>query len=303
MDIRQLVTFRMLARTLSFTRTATALNYVQSTVTAQIQALEAEMDVQLFDRLGKRVALTDAGQRLLDYAERILALAEEARQAVARHDEPAGTLTISAPESLCIYRLPAILSQFRAAYPQVRLLFRPISFADMRRHVSENQLDMAFVLDEPLRSTELAVEPLIEEPVLLIAPPDHPLAVRSSVLAAHLEGEAVVLTEAGCTYRTLFERALSAAGVYPTDLLEFSSVEAIKQCVMAGMGIGVLPAFVVSRELEQGRVVALNWDSGAAKIVTQMVWHRDKWLSPALCAFLQLAREMLTQPQAREAEY
>src|SRR2546421_3651462 len=105
MDLRQLNTFRLVATTLSFTRAAAALSYAQSSVTAQIQSLEDELGVQLFDRLGRRVALTDAGLRLLRYADRLLDLAEEARAAVADGGDPLGSLCISAPETLCIYRL------------------------------------------------------------------------------------------------------------------------------------------------------------------------------------------------------
>src|SRR5258708_269564 len=165
MELRQLATFRMVATTLSFTQAASALGYVQSSVTAQIQALEADLGVPLFDRLGKRIVLTDAGSRLLRYAEKILALAEEARSVVAGDDEPTGSLTISAPESLCTYRLPAILGLFRERYPRVQLLFRPSPSADMRRRVGEGLLDLAFVLEEPIQSGNLSSEQLIREPL------------------------------------------------------------------------------------------------------------------------------------------
>ena len=101
MEIRQLITFRAVAQTLSFSRAATQLNYAQSTVSAQIQGLEEELGVALFDRLGKSVALTDAGQRLLGYAEKMLNLADEALAVVSNADIQTGPLTISAPETLC----------------------------------------------------------------------------------------------------------------------------------------------------------------------------------------------------------
>lgn len=293
MDMRQLTTFRTLATTLSFTQTAAALNYVQSTVTAQIQALEGELGVQLFDRLGKRVALTAAGHRLLQYAEKILTLADEAQHAVASDEEPTGTLTMSAPESVCIYRLPGILHAYRRRCPQVRLLIQPAACIDAPRIVSSGQVDVALLLDKPLRSANLWIETLLAEPVLLVAPPDHPLAMASQVTAADLDGEPVVLTETGCTYRMAFEQALASAGIYPTTTLEFSNVEAIKQCVMAGMGIGVLPAYVVTQELEQGRIAALNWTESDLTMSLQLVWHKDKWLSPALRAFLDVVHALL----------
>src|SRR5579884_869253 len=137
MDLRQLTTFRMAATTLSFTRTAEALGYVQSSVTAQIIGLEEELGVKLFDRLGRRLALTDAGERLLPYAERMVALAAEARAAASGTAEPAGLLTMSAPETLCTYRLPALLRRFRERYPNVMLRLKPTVDEDVRRLLVE----------------------------------------------------------------------------------------------------------------------------------------------------------------------
>jgi DNA-binding transcriptional LysR family regulator len=255
--------------------------------------LEADLGVPLFDRLGKRIVLTDAGQRLLRYAEKILALAEEARSVVTGEAEPNGSLTISAPESLCTYRLPAVLGLFRERYPRVQLMFRPSPSADMRRRVSEGLLDIAFVLEEPIHSGNLSARQLINEPLLVIAPPDHPLTSKAKVNVADLSGEPILFTETGCTYRRIFEQALIDGGVYPPTALEFSSVEAIKQCVITGMGITVLPAMAVNREINEGLLVALNWAGPKLEVITQMIWHKDKWLSPALHAFIEVTYEVL----------
>ncbi|GCE22937.1 LysR family transcriptional regulator [Dictyobacter kobayashii] len=298
MELRQLVTFRMVATTLSFSRTAQSLNYVQSSVTAQMQALEEELGVRLFDRLGKRIALTDAGKRFLPYTEKILTLSEEAREAVTAGDVPSGSLTISAPETLCIYRLPALLRLFRDRYPQVRLIFRPTPYDDLRRSVSDGVVDVAFVIDEPQRSTALVIEQLIIEPLLILVAPDHRLVQLPAIQPEDLDGEPFLLTEAGCSYRVVFERALNEAGVRPTTNLDFTSVEAIKQCVMASMGIAFLPAITVAKEIAQGRMVALHWPGHEFHVHTQVLWHKEKWLSPALNAFLTVTREFMCEAAA-----
>lgn len=292
MELRQLTTFRMLAMTLNFTRTAIALNYVQSNVTLQIQALEEELGVRLFDRLGKRVILTDMGERLLRYAERILDLADEMHTVATSDREPLGSLVISAPETLCTYRLPALLSRMRTLYPQIQLQFRPSSVGNLRRLVTDGILDVAFVLEEPIHATMLAVEPLRSEPLQLIAAPSHSLAQASQVGPKDLERETLLLTEQGCSYRLLFEHSLAAAGVQPANVLEFNGVEAIKQCVMVGMGVSVLPAMAMRTEVEQGRLVVLPWVQPNFQISMQMIWHKEKWLSPALQTFIGTALEM-----------
>ena len=289
MELRQLATFRLLATTLNFTRTAIALNYVQSNVTAQIQALEEELGVRLFDRLGKRVALTDVGERLFRYAEQILDLADEMHKVASTEEDIMGTLVISAPQSLCTYRLPKLLYTFRSCYPQVSVQFRPSPVADLRRLVSEGMLDIAFVLEEPVHSTQLTVKSLCLEPLYVIAMPSHPLVGLDHIKPADIEGETVLLTESGCSYRALFEHSLAVAGVKPATTLEFSSVEAIKQCVMLGMGISILPEMAISEELEQGKLAVIPWILPDAQIFTQMVWHKEKWLSPAFRAFIESA--------------
>ena len=301
MEHRQLRTFRAVARELSFTRAAEELGYVQSNVTAQVKALEAELGVPLFDRLGRRVVLTDAGRALQGYAGRILDLHEEARAAVAEEPEgePAGSLTISAPETLCAYRLPRLLRRFGERYPRVRLTFRPVACSELKAGVAEGVLDAAFLLEEPARSSVLRIEALVGEPLLVLAAPEHPLAPSAGVGPADLDGERVLLTESGCSYRRIFERRLAEAGVEPARALEFDSVEAIKQCVIAGMGVAVLPAVAVEAELQRGEIASLPWLGPRLEVSTQVAWHKDKWVSPALGAFLSLSREMLAEGVAR----
>ncbi|HEV8192043.1 MAG TPA: LysR family transcriptional regulator [Ktedonobacterales bacterium] len=298
MELRQLATFSTLARTLNFTRAAALLNYAQSSVTAQIQALEEELGTPLFNRLGRRVTLTDAGQRFLSYAERVLALVDEGRSAVSSTEEMAGTLTIGAPETLCTYRLPALLHNYRVRYPAVHLSYRPAPVADLRRRVSEGELDVAFVMEELCASASLTSELLVAEPVVVVSAVEHPLTQLTSVRPSDLRGMDVLLTEGGCSYRRLFERALAEIDVRPATLLEFNSIEAIKQCVISGMGISALPAVAVAAEVAQGRLAELRWVGPALGVNTQMVWHRHRWLSPPLAAFLDLARETVTDARA-----
>lgn len=294
MELRQLATFRSVAQHLNFTRAAAELDYAQSSVTAQIQALEEEIGLPLFDRVGRRVSLTEAGQRLLWYADRMLELAQEAKAVLAGATVPTGSLTISAPETICSYRLPAVLHEFKQKFPEVRLTFKPMPSNELRPAVSEGVLDVAFLLDELVHASNLNVEVLRDEPVCLVAPPNHRLSSLAAVKPANVEGEPLLLTEFNCSYRAVFKRALAEAGVYPNIVMEFGSVEAIKQCVIAGLGLTVLPAVAVQREIESGDLIALNWAGTPLKVALQMAWHRDKWISPALNEFLCLARRRLT---------
>lgn len=290
MELRQLETFKAVAGQLSFTGAAASLGYAQSSVTAQIQALESELGATLFDRLGRHVALTDAGQRLLSYAERLLDLAEEARAALADGAEPTGTLTVGAPETILTYRLPRILQQFRSQFPRVRLVFRPTPNADLQRAIGDGTLDVGFGLGEAQRPGGLAAEQLHIESLVVVAPPHHPLAGAPVVAAPDLQPETLLLTRPGCGYRALFTSTLAAAGIQTAASLDFGSVEAIKQCVAAGLGIAALPTVAVTAELAEQRLVALHWAGPCLEVATQMLWHPARARGTSLRAFLEIAR-------------
>jgi DNA-binding transcriptional LysR family regulator len=309
-EFRQVETFRAVAEELSFSRAAAKLGYVQSSVSAQVSALERELGVPLFDRLGRRIALTDAGEVMFAYSGKLFALAEQAREAVVDagvgSGEVTGSLTVSAPETLLTYRLPKLLALFHERHPKVRLSVRPSAIGRLvgsaRKAVEEGRVDVAFVLDELLgeRVANLAVETLIAEDVNVIAPTLHALASSSAVLPQNLRGETVLLPEApesGCAYRGQFERQLGSAGVVPPEKMEFQSIEAVKQCVAAGMGVSVLPSVAVGTELKAGTLTALRWGE-PFEVLTQMAWHEDRWKSPALRTFLEVAREVFSSTPA-----
>ncbi|HUK66574.1 MAG TPA: LysR family transcriptional regulator [Anaeromyxobacteraceae bacterium] len=292
MDLRTLHTFRVAARTLSFTQAAAALSYAQSSVTAQMKVLEESLGVPLFDRIGHRLQLTPPGERLLAYADRLLALAEEAKAAV-RSGEPTGALALTAPESVCTYLLPALFCRFRESYPAVRLRFVPLPVREFKRALLDATVDAAFILEEPFARGSLRLEHLREEPLAVVAHPSHRLAARPSVVARDLVGETVLLTEVGCSYRNLFERSLIHSGAHPGPRMDFQSIEAIKRCVEAGLGIAALPRMAVAGEIEDGRLAALSWRGPRLSVATQLAWSEGRWMSPALEAFVHMAREVL----------
>jgi|SRR5579872_46663 len=297
---RQLAAFCAVGETLSFTKAAEMLGTAQSSVTVLVQGLEREFNVALFERLGKRVRLTEAGSRLLIYAQQLLALTDEIRAALPGDGAPAGTLTIGTPETVCAYRLPPVLHRFRERYPGVQLVFRAGISTSLRNDIIEGRLDLAFVLDRPVPSPAIVTEPLTRERVLLLAHPGHPLAARKLLHPADLNGEPIVVTEAGGSYRTAFENALADEGARAGTTIEFASVEAIKQCVIAGVGLTVLPAVTVETDLRERRLVGLEWTGPNLDVMTQMIWHKDKYLSPALVAFQEVTRETLTASRASE---
>lgn len=299
MEIKQLISFKTAAENLNFTQTAKILNFAQSSVTAQIKGLEMEIGKPLFERLGKRLVLTEAGEQFKLYAEKIIKLSEEAILTINSKEEHAGTLIIGAQESQCTYRLPPILKEFKSKFPKVKLVFKPAHSDEMAREsLMKGQVDVAFIMDVCKPEDTLKIEPLIKDELMIIASPDHPLVAKSEVGPKDLEHETLLLTETGCSYRTIFEDFFRSAGVYPLNKIEFGSIEAIKQCVIAGLGIAMLPAMVVETDMKINKIKGLAWKNSAAPIFTQIAWHKDKWMTPPLEAFIKLTRTTFTNYQS-----
>lgn len=289
METKQLQTFISAAESLNFTQTAKKLNFAQSSVTAQIKALEKEVGQPLFERLGKRLVLTEAGNQFKQYAEKMLQLCEEAMMAVNGEEELAGTLTIGAQESQCTYRLPPILKKFKEQFPHVKLVFKPAHSDEVaRKQLMDGVLDVAFIMDVRKDEGSLRMEQLIKEELLLVAAPNHVASVNSP---HDLEHETLLLTATGCSYRNIFEDLILSAGVYPVDKIEFASIEAIKQCVIADLGIALLSKMVVKKDIQEGKMKELSWRPVTDPLFTQIAWHKDKWITAPLEAFIDLTRQ------------
>ncbi len=285
MELVYLHTFREVARWGSFTRAAEELGYAQSSVTTQIQKLEQSYGAVLFERFGRKMRLTHAGEVLLGYADQIIKLHAESKEVIA--NQTAGTISIGTIETLAAYYLPPYLQDFRAAYPHMDILLKPGNESALIQAVREGELDLAFLLDTPFRDAEITCVPLRKEPLVIIAKPDHRLASLSAVTVNDLAGETLITTEEGCTYRAMLVQALRESGVSFRLAYQFGNLEAIKQCVQYGLGIALLPAIAVQEEAEKGKLVAIPFQQPREAFFTQMIYHRKKWLSRSLRAFLE----------------
>ena len=293
MEVRRLEIFRVLAEELNFTRTAERVHTVQSNVTAQIKALEEELGVPLFDRLGRRVTLTDAGHRFQPFAEQALAAMERGLLAVKAGTEPSGPLRISAPESIVTYRLALLLRKFRRRYPHVELIFRPHADHSFPLELETGKVDLVIEMRDSITHPALESMPLRTERIFLLAHGSHPLARQRTAKPADLAGQTLLLTEFGCGYRAKLDRVLAMQNIRPGHVTEFASVEAIKQCLAAAMGLALLPAITVAREIRQHQFQALHWAGPSLDISTHLLWHKDKWVSPAMAAFRDLVKGTL----------
>lgn len=235
MDTRLLRTLRVLARTGSFTATAAELHVVQSTVTTQIRTLERHLGARLFDRLPTGARLTEAGERALAAAEEVLATEQRLLDSVRGAPAVAGDVRLGAPESMCAYRLPTIIADLARRWPGVTVHLTPVGTRQALDGVHDGLLDLALVLEDDPPATALDAVRVGAERIDLVAAPEHPDTGRYFLL------------EEGCSYTDRFARDL--AGVHPT---RFGSIEAARSCVVAGLGLSVLPRVSVADQFAAG---------------------------------------------------
>lgn len=193
MEFRQLKTFRVVADHLSFTRAAEQLYMAQSSVSAQIRSLEEELGVKLFDRIGRRVLMTEAGSKLYSYARRIEGMTDEIRSEVVSETVPRGSLTIRVPETLAEVYMPTIVDHFNQKFPQVKLVFINCSDRQLREELNSGRIDLAFLITEAIHLKEVNVDLLKTERLALISSPSHSLAGSRQVVLGNLNNQTVLL--------------------------------------------------------------------------------------------------------------
>lgn len=295
MEIRQLKSFQTVANLLSFNKAAERLNYAQSSISAQIQTLEEELGVHLFDRLGRKVLLTETGTHLLHYANKILDLVDETRSEVTDNKEPQGALTVRIPETFGVCRLPAAIRDFHSRFPKVKLNFITCAHEGLEKDLRKGVTDLAFLLAETVSAPDILAETLGFESIVLVAAPGHPLASKRSVHTRDLAGTTILFSRVDCSYRRTFETILEQEEVRSFNRLEFHSVEVIKRCVAQGIGISVLPETAIADEVAQGKIMVLPWSEGAFDVAILMIWYRDRWVSPTLKAFMEATRKVMAR--------
>jgi DNA-binding transcriptional LysR family regulator len=289
MDLADLHIFRTVVEEGGIVKASRKLHRVQSSITTRIRQLEASLDTQLFYRSKQRLHLSPSGELLLDYAERLLRLSDEARHALGG-TVPRGVFRLGALESTTASRLPAVLAAYHAACPQVRVELTTGTNDALTGAVAERRLDAAFVAEAP-RTPGLAHQPLFTERLVLISARGHAPIRRPEDVA----GDSLIAFPSGCAYRRVLQRWLGAAHTPGTRMLELASYHAIVACVASGTGVALVPASVLDT-VHGAQVRQHALPRSVSHVVTPLVW-REGEQPPALRAL----REQLTAPGGSRA--
>ena len=286
LDLKNLTTFIHVAELNSFTKAALALGYSQSTVSFQIRQLETELNAQLFERINHTVALTEKGREVLTYAHQIRRMTLELTETMAEHQELKGHIRLAMADSLCDSLFDNSFPDFCRQHPGITLKIIAAGTEEMFRLMNHNEADAILTLDNHIYDREYVI--FREETVKMhfIASASCPLANRSSLAVAELLSWPFLLTEKGMSYRRLLDEGLAERSLEVTPILEMGSARLICSLIGEGAGISFLPDYVTQQDVEAGTIVRLNVTDFEVEIWKQLLYHRDKWVSPQLEAVL-----------------
>ena len=286
MDLTYLRTFREVAKRQSFTRAAEELGYAQSSVTMQIQKIEKEYGVPLIERHGRQLRLTPPGEELLKLFVEILDLYDRSKETIAQ--QIGGTLTIGTIDSLAAFYLPPYLQQLRTKFPKLDIHLQTMQEANLLAKIKDGEVDIGLMLDRTTTDSLLERTIIRDEPLVLIAPINHPLAHMDTVTLQDLNNCELIVSEESCIYRSLFENLLKEHGIIFRIGFELSNLEAIKRCVMNGLGIALLPKIVAEEEIERGNLAELPFAHQEIHFDLQLLMHPKKWKSQPLQFLTQM---------------
>ncbi|NIO03897.1 MAG: LysR family transcriptional regulator [Proteobacteria bacterium] len=290
MNFHQLRIFHAVAKHESFTRAAKELLLTQPAVSIQVQRLEEMYQTRLFDRIGKKVILTEAGKMLSDYTATILDLSKQADSALQDlRGLKTGNLTIGAGLTLGAYYVPRIIERFSKKYPQISIRMSLNNSSQVVENILSFKDDLGFVA-RVHHQEKLAVIPFFRENLVLITSSKHPVARKKTLSIHEIEGERFILRERGSATREVVEETLQRCQVPIKVVMELGSNEAIKAAVLADLGISIISNRVVLEEVKMKRLITRSFRDTRIERDLYIVHHKDKYLSSPAKEFIRCAK-------------
>jgi DNA-binding transcriptional LysR family regulator len=291
MDVRDLQVFLSVSKHLNYTRAGEELNLSQPSVSVRIRQFETQLGVKLFEQLGKKVALTDAGQLLVPYARRVMASVEDAHHAI---DElqglERGSLRIGASTTPGMYLVPQVVARFKQRYRKIDIHLRIRDTREVEESVLRNEFDFGFVGGH-LAASEVTALPWLTDELLLVVPPNHQFARKKTVNKQELEKESFILRESGSATRAVIVDQLRKSDFELDTVMEMENPESVKKAVQSGLGIAFISKFAVATELKAKSLIAVRIQGLSIHRELKIVHREDKHLGRAAVAFIEMARK------------
>ena len=299
MDIKNLATFIQVAESGSFTRAAETLGYSQPTISVQIKQLETELGIQLFDRIGHTVRLTDPGRNVLLHAQRICHMCQEMTLATAQSEQPHGTIRLATADSMCAPLLSHGFARFKEQYPRISLKVTTAGTSELFRMLDHNEVDLVCTLDSHIYNTNYVIATEERVGLHFVVSSANPLARAGRLEVHQLPELPFLLTEKGMSYRRLMDEMLAHHSIEVQPILEIGRADIICSLVEKGAGLSFLPDYVTDEAVDRGTVTRLQMPDFEPELWKQLLYHRNKWVSPQMqAAISQLSAILRAAPVA-----
>ena len=292
MNLKQLEAFYLVIKKKSFTRAAEELNVTQPAVSIQVKSLEKSLNLKLIQQVGKRMQLTEAGELLYQYAEKIFDLVSDANEKMRDFKKlMRGTLQIGTTKNYARYIMPSLLSEFQRRFPRIKVILDEGNSEDMAKSVIEKKNELALIsqlnLDRKIKSIFFSTVEFV-----LVASPEHRFSQRKSISLRELNGEPVILREKGSGSRTAILRKFQEYGIWPSVIIEAGSLDFIVGYVKQNKGVSFMFEPDIKEELEKGTLRVISVEEGNIVFFTDIIYHSEKSLSPPSQAFLKMVKEL-----------
>lgn len=289
MDLKYLNTFRVIVEEGGFSKAAERLNYTQSTITFQVAQLEQELSTTLFEKIGRKMVLTQAGERLIPYVDDILSSVDRLRNFEEDLTQCQGDLSVGLSETQLCYRMPPVLQELHSQAPKARLFLRSMNCYDIRDALINGTLDIGvFYEDVSGFGSTLTVYPLAECPLALVASPRTAEQYPDFVTPDRELAVSFIINEKNCIFRQIFEQYLREKSILLAHTIELWSIPTIKNLVKSDLGVTFQPLFAVQKDLDNGTLVRIPTELDDRTITAVCAHHKNKWVSPLMKLFLDL---------------
>lgn len=292
MEIRSLKTFIQVAERNSFTKAADALGYTQSTVSSQIKQLETELDTQLFERINHTVTLTDEGRSVLLYAHKIMKLVDQMQSNSAATDVCEAPIRFAMAPSVCSVMMGQTYLAFHNMFPNVLLKIVEAETGHMLQLLNQNDVDLVFLVDRREFNSDYVVASEKKEAVHFVVSSDSPLCGRKEISIEEILTYPFFLSEKGLSYRRILDEKLAERNLTVTPLVEMGNTQLLLELVALGGGISFLPDYVTRKSYQEGKIAYLDVKDFDVEIWRQLVYHKNKWVSPAMKKVMEYCAEI-----------
>lgn len=291
MELRNLITFIHVVELGSFTKAAEQLGYSQSTVSFQIKQLEDELGCLLFERINHTINLTDKGHELVSYAHQIRTLTDDFKESIEEDKECSGHIHVVTPDSVCEEMINTHYIDFHRKYPSISICFTTGDSAIMLDMLDHNEADVIITLDHRLYNKDYIIAKEQQLPMHFVTGCNSKFAGKKNLSIKDIINEPFILTEYGQGYRRVFDRELAKKSLEITPVLEIGRTDIITSMIAQSDMISYLPDFVTKPLIESGELVYLDVCDMNIDIWKQLIYHKNKWLSRSMKAFIDYVKE------------